>query len=708
MSDVHATEQERPQHRLDNIAVSLSGGGVRAVGFHLGLLEMLDRLDLLSKVSILSTVSGGSLTGTGYALSQHYGHSFDQYFREFYEFLPELNTLEKLMQGMSSSAFPSPSGRRDMITVMANIYDDVYFKRYFSQYSEGATPRFGLFWDAPHPDAHLREIIFNATEFETGTAFRFQKSDFRCLIGNANIYLCERHARLIRMADIMAASSCIPVGMEPMFFPDDFHWPDDEGPGIKRGICDEIKTSLRANLHRKFRLHAHSKVDFFALMDGGVYDNQGIVSLLLAMNRLVTKVEPHAAGGECVCGRSLHEGGEAPGPDQWARWLAGKTDQGSEDEGQELEDVGWKEVDLLIISDTPVRKDSLYPKLEDALNPDDPEDAVDLMPAQHRTERRGLASRLSIGTVDIALRVLAVLLLISAGFTIHEEFFDGGGNKDWQDFGSWVDELFQVGIPLLVTVVLAVGLFRFRLFTRRMAKAVYGLLPRDRWGATNPWSYLRKVKIRDVADMLTLRAGSLSALTASIFMNRIRSLSYSAAYSREDLDKHVMTNQIFALEQPVDGKPGDWPKDWPEEVEPISAAASDIVILAAHMKTKLWINRLDKGVANYRNTLKGDDPLTEATRNVLVLNERRAGNGQDPLNDLDVLVICGQMTTCYKLMQFLWRHHRDGNGEWRSADSEDVFQRCLGLWNRLQEDPAGLLDERKSGWPGGVLASAAS
>lgn len=56
------------QHPFCRIALALSGGGTRAVGFHLGTLSYLDRVGLLEKVRILSTVSGGSAVGLGYAV----------------------------------------------------------------------------------------------------------------------------------------------------------------------------------------------------------------------------------------------------------------------------------------------------------------------------------------------------------------------------------------------------------------------------------------------------------------------------------------------------------------------------------------------------------------------------------------------------------------------------------------------------------------
>ncbi|MGY3690565.1 NTE family protein [Bradyrhizobium sp. USDA 3240] len=45
------------------IGLALSGGGSRAIAFHLGCLRALNRLGLLNRISVLSTVSGGSVIG---------------------------------------------------------------------------------------------------------------------------------------------------------------------------------------------------------------------------------------------------------------------------------------------------------------------------------------------------------------------------------------------------------------------------------------------------------------------------------------------------------------------------------------------------------------------------------------------------------------------------------------------------------------------
>ena len=39
------------------VALSFSGGGARAAGFHMGVLSYLDHLDILKDVTILASVS---------------------------------------------------------------------------------------------------------------------------------------------------------------------------------------------------------------------------------------------------------------------------------------------------------------------------------------------------------------------------------------------------------------------------------------------------------------------------------------------------------------------------------------------------------------------------------------------------------------------------------------------------------------------------
>lgn len=52
------------------IGLALSGGGSRAVAFHLGCLRALDDCGLLGRVGVMSTISGGSVIGALYAYSK--------------------------------------------------------------------------------------------------------------------------------------------------------------------------------------------------------------------------------------------------------------------------------------------------------------------------------------------------------------------------------------------------------------------------------------------------------------------------------------------------------------------------------------------------------------------------------------------------------------------------------------------------------------
>src|SRR6185312_12038624 len=55
-----------PYYLPRKLGLALSGGGSRAMGFHLGALRALQDLNLLERVSVISTVSGGSVIGAMY------------------------------------------------------------------------------------------------------------------------------------------------------------------------------------------------------------------------------------------------------------------------------------------------------------------------------------------------------------------------------------------------------------------------------------------------------------------------------------------------------------------------------------------------------------------------------------------------------------------------------------------------------------------
>lgn len=249
------------------IALTFSGGGFRAAAFALGSLSLLQRIKfeqgtLLDQVSILSTVSGGTITGARYTLGKKRNESFQTIYEGLYSFLSNSNLIIEALDHLAQEKNWKSERVRNLITAFSDIYDQKLF--------DGA--RFGeLMTDAE--GATFRHLSFNATDFANGLQFRFQWSEKiinpaegepeRGIIGNNFLRVPYDFARDIRLADIMAASSCFPGGFEPINFPDDFKF-----SAVKNGdLLDQNKYPV-------------------GLMDGGIVDNQGIEPVLLAESRM--------------------------------------------------------------------------------------------------------------------------------------------------------------------------------------------------------------------------------------------------------------------------------------------------------------------------------------------------------------------------------------------------------------------------------------
>ena len=56
------------KRKSQGIGLALSGGGFRASIFHLGVIRRLEELGMMQDVSVISTVSGGSIIGAYYVV----------------------------------------------------------------------------------------------------------------------------------------------------------------------------------------------------------------------------------------------------------------------------------------------------------------------------------------------------------------------------------------------------------------------------------------------------------------------------------------------------------------------------------------------------------------------------------------------------------------------------------------------------------------
>jgi len=246
---------------FDELALTLSGGGYRAAAFHLGVMDMLQRLGLLESVRVLSTVSGGTFTGMKYALSLVEGVPFAKFYTDFRDFLVNNNVIGDALGGLQDRpGTPFEGQMPSLIRGAARVFasDEMFGDTRLAALLDNGT-------------SHLREVSFNATEFSTGNYFRVLRTESAAAdIGNENFAVKRDVARMMRLADIAAASSCFPGAFEPLRFPDDFLWPQK---------LEEVRGALGPDFQ-----------NCLALMDGGIYDNQGVDSVVRTYKRKGNRV----------------------------------------------------------------------------------------------------------------------------------------------------------------------------------------------------------------------------------------------------------------------------------------------------------------------------------------------------------------------------------------------------------------------------------
>ena len=158
------------------IALSLSGGGSRAIAFHLGCMRALHDRGILQKISVISAVSGGSIIAGMYAYSNDRFENFDSrvvallkkglHISTLYNlFAPDilfrilLTNLVSRPAAFAATIFKKPppfrrwASRSDALeAALSKIFTDIDITK---------VARTNL------------DIIFNACELRTGTAFRF-------------------------------------------------------------------------------------------------------------------------------------------------------------------------------------------------------------------------------------------------------------------------------------------------------------------------------------------------------------------------------------------------------------------------------------------------------------------------------------------------------------------------------------------------------
>lgn len=226
------------------IGLALSGGGSRAIAFHLGCMRALNDLGILDNVRVLSTISGGSVIGA------YYAYYPDKDFKEFEEDIRKI-----LLEGFNKKILCELLSPKNLCPVLLNsfltrIEGRIAYLQNREPLIERYPSRTDMFCNVLNKEVFPTlkissrtrkeiDVVIGACELRTGTAFRFgnKKSGFSRLgelVGND-----------VDLAFAVAASAAYPL-LLPAF--------------------DRTLKFLKNDKEIRHRV---------ALTDGGVYDNLG-------------------------------------------------------------------------------------------------------------------------------------------------------------------------------------------------------------------------------------------------------------------------------------------------------------------------------------------------------------------------------------------------------------------------------------------------
>jgi NTE family protein len=246
------------------IGLALSGGGSRAIAFHLGCLRALNRIGLLDRVAVLSTVSGGSVIGACFHAHRGDFASFEAKIRVLLAQGLVARMRRKLFTWLGLkvvAAFTVVGAVSIVVTLLKWFFKAVSLvtPRSLARHVERFEFRSPLHRIASRTsllEAALDDLLFkgasinelpaephlviNATELRTGSAFRFGTKE------SGSWRWGKLRKNVVTVAHAVAASAAYPLFL-PAF---------DETLTFEKG--GELKPSR------------------VILSDGGVYDNLGL------------------------------------------------------------------------------------------------------------------------------------------------------------------------------------------------------------------------------------------------------------------------------------------------------------------------------------------------------------------------------------------------------------------------------------------------
>lgn len=223
-----------------NLCLALSGGGVRAMAFHAGVLQYFAEQNAFEKISKISTVSGGSLlAGLIYKENNYKWPESNHYLGDTFYKIRNILTTRNL-QSAALGKFLNPCNWQYLLS-RANVLAQAIATTWDINVKLSDIPT-------------TPEWSINGTTAENGRRFRFKNDT--C----GDYMLGYAAASKFQLSQALAMSAAFPGGIGPLVINSrDFEWKKRPTWGSPKGSEKAVKLPFK-------KLH---------LYDGGVYDNLG-------------------------------------------------------------------------------------------------------------------------------------------------------------------------------------------------------------------------------------------------------------------------------------------------------------------------------------------------------------------------------------------------------------------------------------------------
>ena len=249
----------------NRIGIALSGGGYRATAFHLGTLKKLDEMAILHDVDVISTISGGSITGACYCSRTG---DFASFYIELYLGLQKKNVIKNILLSwlgfrfllfailFLGSFYFLFTGNAWLCPVIIILLIVLLLKFQFSLFPISKRIE-SIYDDFFYKKKTLGELpvkpvlVIGSTNLQTAKPFSFSKYWMQDSTYQFMDDPIKFKAGGFPLARAVMASSCVPFAFTPVTIDKKFFEDQSE--------ADKVHP---------------------VLVDGGVYDNQGIHKIM--------------------------------------------------------------------------------------------------------------------------------------------------------------------------------------------------------------------------------------------------------------------------------------------------------------------------------------------------------------------------------------------------------------------------------------------